>query len=519
MAEDTVNEALINQLSNLGTETRNVNKTLETGFKALNRKYDLGLKEQRALSKAFKPITNLVGSFKTLIVGISALTKALFGANERIKISAATNIDVVKMSKKLEKSMDGVFLSNELVGEAYSQGTRHLSGRFLTLAREMKFSGENYMSLFAAFALFEGALGFNQQASERLAHNLDDTSTQYQVSTDRLVGALVKLTDTLAPLALTSGSQETMNAMTRVAGMMGPRGMDLLQPIMSQIMRAASDPAALARASAGFPGLTQFVRAMESGASAQVQAQMLESLIKQGGTRFMGNLGDISLSQRAFGTGDMLQRMAQGLQAMNNRSSLPEGISGEPATIESLLLKLVDPINKLADEIVPKALFLANDLADEWVNNLSPRIRTWFEWLDENWPEIKDGFMELKGKIFDLADAISNIINSSIFQFFFGDKKSEEEIREQIRKNTSSPGWESTYEQASSWFGDLSEETIRRKEHVKYLETHSANLEALGVSSQRTNELLEEQLKQAIERRNLLTNSSGARAQPVGGRD
>jgi hypothetical protein len=493
--QQLTNQALLNGLTSLGKKMDELNTT----FKKSSRNQSNQAKE---FKQAWRPVTGLIKNFGVLIAGVAVITKAITGTNTRLQIAAATNIDVIAQSRKLQEAMKDTTLSQDLVGEAYQTGVRHLSTRMISLAREMKNSGENTQQLFSAFAGFEGSLGFNEKALVRLSGHLDETSDIYQLSTDRLVGALIKLTDTLSPLSLTSGSQETLNAMATVAAKMGTKGMDILQPIMGQIMKAASDPASLARAGAGFGGLNRFVRSMEAGASAQVQAQLLESLIKQGGTRFTGALSDISLSQRAFGT-NLLPMLSQAKLAMGNRKTgLPGGETGEPATIESILARLVDPLKGLADEVLPKLLTQGLDLAKMYQSKMKPLIYDIGDWAEKKWPVFKDLFEEIQGDLIDLNTIFDNLKESWFFKFLLDDDK---EPKPPV-------GMEPTdNDRAGAWFAEGLRAQTEKEDAVKFYEKAIILLESINGSSQTNITLLEDQLEEARKKKTLF--SSGASAE------
>ena len=128
---------------------------------------------------------------------------------------------------------------NERFAAAIAGMEAGLQGNTAGIARlvnQQRLTGTQSANTAKAFAGMEAALGLSREQTNNLANTLVDTGTEFQVSTDVLVGALDALKASFPAQALAGMGDKVQGAMVQLQAELGPQMAGPLSNVMKMVM-------------------------------------------------------------------------------------------------------------------------------------------------------------------------------------------------------------------------------------------------------------------------------------------
>lgn len=182
---------------------------------------------------------------------------------------------------------------NQRFGAAIAGMEAGLQGNTAGVARlinQQQLTGTAYGQTAKAFAGLESSLGLSRDQTNNLSNSLIETGAEYQISTDKLVGAIDALKETFPAQALAGMGDKVMGAVAGLQGELGPQLAGPLQSVMKMVMDTSME---------GYEKLTNLgigdVRERLSAAKDSAEAQqILKEAFVTASDRFKGVAGDAS---------------------------------------------------------------------------------------------------------------------------------------------------------------------------------------------------------------------------------
>ncbi len=238
-------------------------------------------------------------------VALGGLTKAMEGLSSQIrqamgfadkaqKASLALGQTFGETNSQLGGTMEGLRGDiNQRFGAAIAGLEAGLQGNTAGVARlinQQQLTGTQSAQTAAAFANLESSLQLSRDQTNNLSNSLIETGAEYQISTDKLVGAIEALKETFPAQALAGMGDKVMGAVAGLQGELGPQLAGPLQSVMKMVMDTSMD---------GYERLTKLgigdVRERLAAAKSSAEAQqILKDAFVTASDNFKSVAGDAS---------------------------------------------------------------------------------------------------------------------------------------------------------------------------------------------------------------------------------
>ena len=224
----------------------------------------------------------------------SAITESFAFAQRAEKSTLALGMSFGQASDQLGGQMKGLRgdLNERFAGavaglEAGLQGNTAGIGK---LINQQRLTGTSSAQTAAAFAKMEMSMGLSREATNKLASDMVEMGAEYQISTDKLVGAINMMAESFPAQKLAGMGAEVNAAVAGLQAELGPAMSGPLNNVMKMIMDTSMD---------GYQKLTQLgigsVREQLAAAKSQEEAQtILKSAIETASNNFKSVVGDAS---------------------------------------------------------------------------------------------------------------------------------------------------------------------------------------------------------------------------------
>lgn len=204
----------------------------------------------------------------------SQLKAAIAFADTAQKASLALGTTYEETRVQLGGTMQGLRGDiNQRFGAAIAGMEAGLQGNTAGIARlvnQQQLTGTAFQATTKTMASLESELGASRDETNLLSVSLIETGAEYQISTDKLVGAIDALKSTFPAQKLAGMGSDVMAAVTQLQGELGPQLAGPLQNVMKMVMDTSMD---------GYERLTKLgigdVRERLSAAKSSAEAQQI----------------------------------------------------------------------------------------------------------------------------------------------------------------------------------------------------------------------------------------------------
>ena len=236
----------------------------------------------------------LGGLTKSMDALTNQIRAAMDFADKAQKASLALGQTYEATRTQLGGTMEGLRGDiNQRFGAAVAGLEAGLQGNTAGVARlinQQQLTGTAYQQTAKAFAGLESSLLLSRDQTNNLSNSLIETGAEYQISTDKLVGAIDALKSTFPAQALAGMGDKVMGAVAGLQGELGPQLAGPLQSVMSMVMDTSME---------GYERLTKLgisdVRERLSAAKSSAEAQqILKDAFVTASNNFKSVAGDAS---------------------------------------------------------------------------------------------------------------------------------------------------------------------------------------------------------------------------------
>lgn len=363
-----------------------------------------------------------------MVVGIAmeGLVRAMDGLTNQLKQvgdfadraqkhSLALGQSYETTSNQLGSSMQGLRGSiNERFAAGIAGMEAGLQGNTAGVAKlinQQRLTGTASAATAKAFAGMEASLGLSRDQTNTLSNSLIQTGSDYQISTDKLVGAIDALKSTFPAQALAGMGDKVVGAMTGLQAELGPQLAGPLQTVMKMVMDTSMG---------GYEKLTKLgigdVRERLSAAKSSAEAQqILKDAFVVASDRFKSVAGDAStgffklgVASEVFGNEAIL--LTSIVDNFGKRTKKDEDILVDYGkTLSNLKSEVMVPFQQALTKLYPtflKAFEGVTVMAKRIISSLSKALETTF-------PKLEKAFHFITLKVIDFA-----IIGLNVFGNF-----------------------------------------------------------------------------------------------------
>ena len=182
----------------------------------------------------------ITGLSKSMDALSSQLKAALAFADRAQKASLALGSTYEQTRVQLGGTMEGLRGDiNQRFGAAIAGMEAGLQGNTAGIARlvnQQQLTGTAFQATTKSMASLESELGLSRDDTNLLSLSLIETGSEYQISTDKLVGAIDALKSTFPAQKLAGMGNQVMTAVTQLQGELGPQLAGPLQNVMKMVM-------------------------------------------------------------------------------------------------------------------------------------------------------------------------------------------------------------------------------------------------------------------------------------------
>lgn len=337
----------------------------------------------------------MTGLTKSVDMMRDQLQQALAFADKAQKASLALGQTYDTTKDQLGGTMQGLRGDiNQRFGAAIAGLEAGLQGNTAGVARlinQQQLTGTAFGQTAKAFAGLESSLGLSRDQTNMLSNSLIETGQEYQISTDKLVGAIDALKQTFPAQALAGMGDKVMGAVAGLQGELGPQLAGPLQSVMGMVMDTSME---------GYEKLTKLgigdVRERLSAAKSSAEAQqILKDAFVTASDNFKsvaGNAEDgffqIGVASEIFG--------AQAIQLTTVADNLGQRIRTESdqavdfgLTLENLKAEIMVPFQEGLTNMYPFLVKLA-DVISGVANTIGQRFKAFTDGLGDGEEALKN---------------------------------------------------------------------------------------------------------------------------------
>jgi hypothetical protein len=305
---------------------------------------------------------------------------------------------------------------NQRFGAAMAGLEAGMQGNTAGVARlinQQQLTGTAYQQTAKAFAGLESSLLISRDQTNTLSNSLIQTGAEYQISTDKLVGAIDALKSTFPAQALAGMGDKVMGAVAGLQGELGPQLAGPLQNVMNMVMDTSME---------GYERLTKLgisdVRERLSAARSSAEAQqILKDAFVTASNNFKSVAGDASKGFFQIGVASEIfgQQAIQLTTVADNLGKRTKKEGKDAAdfgmTLANLKAEILVPFQEGLTKLYPFLLKLA-DVISGIANIIGQRFKAFAEGLGEG----KEALKNFQLGIIDFAiNAMSNLRGTFAF--------------------------------------------------------------------------------------------------------